>query len=461
MSFRFVLMLAFYTGSGLIAQEPETSQADQAIQAKSGQVGSSAASTLLPAGTPLSAQLEDHVPLRRGQAIHARLLYQVFNENKLVLPAGTMLDGTVVDLIPDRAHRLASGLRGDFTPFRTPAVTFKSLTTPEGRVVPLETQLVTTGAPMFSLVPPPPKKGGVIRQQFAIGKQMAKDRLEIVTGPDKRDRVVQFLYTQLPYHPQRIQKGTAWTVETTQPVLLPPVSQDQKDRGAVASSAATPTSEHAPDQAQWILNASLLEELSSKTTVKGSPVHAVVMEPIYNRDQTVAVPQGSVLDGAVTQARPARRFGRAGLLRFDFRQLTFPDGHNSQNVQTSLRGIDAIGGEKLALDSEGKLQPKPQDKVLVPLILFALASRPLDRDHGDNSFGKDAVASNSLGLVGFLVGTAGGWHNVASGIGYYGTALSVYNRWIKRGQEIAFVHDTRIVVQTTARRTAPLRPTPR
>ena len=67
------------------------------------------------------------------------------------------------------------------------------------------------------------------------------------------------------------------------------------------------------------------------------------------------------------------------------------------------------------------------------------------------------MASNSLGVLGFIVGTAGGWRNVAAGIGYYGSAIALYNRWIKRGEETTLRRDTRIVVQTTVRRSAPLR----
>ncbi len=449
MQFRLASTLLFSAASTLLAQQPDEA-APSAMQRPT-----------LAVGTPLSAQIDDHVPLRQGQAIHARLLYEVFCENKLALPTGTYLNGVVTGLVSDRPHRLNSSLRGDFTPFRTPAVQFTSLTLPDGTNVPLATELAKQGAPIFSLVPPPPKKGGFVRQQVDAGKQMARDRLAVFTGPDKRDRLTQFLYTQLPYHPQRIEKGTAWTVETTAPTVLPDHSYPD-DSAKPAAQDSVAVTEAATDEKSWVLHASLKEALSSKTTMQGDIIHAVVAEPIYNSDHTIAVPQGSVLEGAATQVKPARRFGRAGVLRFDFRQLTFPDARGTQNIQASLQGVDAMGGEKLALDSEGKLKPKPQDKVLVPLILFALATRPLDRDHGhDGSFGRDAVASNSLGLAGFLVGTAGGWHNAASGIGFYGTALSVYERWIKRGQEITFVHDTRIVVETTARRTSPLIATPR
>ncbi len=42
--------------------------------------------------------------------------------------------------------------------------------------------------------------------------------------------------------------------------------------------------------------------------------------------------------------------------------------------------------------------------------------------------------------------------------GAYGAALALYNRWIKRGSDVSFARDTRIVVQTTARRAQVLQP---
>jgi hypothetical protein len=90
----------------------------------------------------------------------------------------------------------------------------------------------------------------------------------------------------------------------------------------------------------------------------------------------------------------------------------------------------------------------------VPFALLVLASRPLDVDRGDGSsgvFSKDAVASNSLGLIGFIIGTVAGQRNIAAGIGYYGAAISIYERWIKRGHEVSFARDTRLVLQATPR----------
>ena len=410
---------------------------------------------VLPSGTPLVASTPKTLSMRVGTPVDAQLLYPVYAGNTPVLAKDSHLLGSVIALEPDHDRRVQARLRGDFTPFRKPVVRFDHVVLPDGTKLPITTGAASDGAPVFRLVPPPPRKGGFFRQQFDVGVQMAKDRVAVVTGPDKRDRLVQLLYSQLPVHPQRIEKLTAWTVQTAGPVNMAALPRTPTSSLVSCSTNAEP----APDAPHtWIVQAFLNEELNSENAKSGQAIHATVAEPICNADQTIAVPQGATLDGAVTQARAARSFGRAGVLRFDFNQITFPSGE-SQKVQASLTGIDAANGASLAMDSEGKVKPKPQDKVLVPLILFALASRPLDRDGGDNQFGKSAVASNSLGLVGFIVGTTSRAPNFAAGLGYYGTAVAVYNRWIKRGAEISFARDTRIVVQTTARRTPQLTPT--
>ena len=415
---------------------------------------------VLPPGTPLVVKIDGHVAMHIGEPLSGHLLYPVYADNKQVLKAGGVLNGHVESLAPDRAHRLESRLRADFTPFDVPTVRFDELVLADGTHLHIGTETVSDGAAIFRVLPETAPTGSFFHRQFVMVKGMAKDRLQVVTGPDKRDRAVQYLYTQLPYHPQRIQAGTAWTTETTEAVRLMPIPESEQTKASAApvpgKAALVPTSvERAgtEEPATWLLEAYLKDAVSSGNSKTGESIQATVAQPVLRPDGSIAVPQGSVLRGTVTQARPARRFGRAGVLRFDFRELVLPDGAE-ENVQTSLAGIDAPNGAQLAMDSEGKVKPKAQDKVVVPLILFALASRPLDHDGkgGDSGFGKNAVASNSLGLIGFLVGTAGGWSNVASGIGYYGTAVSLYNRWVKRGGETKFPRDTRIVVSTTARR---------
>ena len=404
----------------------------------------------LPAGTPLPVQIDDHLPMRVGQPIRAQLIYPVYADNTLVLPAKTIVTGTVVELHSNHSRRVTARLRGDFTPFRTPIVRFNGILLDDGSTLPIATGTATDGAPIYRLVAPPPRKGGFIHQRWDDGVQIFRDKLAIITGPDKRDRATQFLYTQLPY--------TAWTVETSEPLTLPP----QASEIATAAPANPPAPpDNTNDAAKtWIIQAYLGDKLSSATSKSGQQIKATVAEPIYNPDHTVAVPVGATMIGEVTQAKPARRFGRAGALHFDFRQLVLPTG-TTQNVQASLTGADSDASQKLALDSEGQVKPKPQDKLLIPFALLVLAARPLDVDKGDGAgggFGKDAVASNSIGVLGFIIGTAAGQRNIAAGLGYYGAAISIYERWIKRGHEVSFARDTRLVLQTTPRNSPALKP---
>ena len=70
---------------------------------------------------------------------------------------------------------------------------------------------------------------------------------------------------------------------------------------------------------------------------------------------------------------------------------------------------------------------------------------------------KNAAGSNAIGVIGFAVGTAARQPNLAAGIGFYGAALSIYERWLRRGKEVAFAKDTRVVIQTTGRRSAAMK----
>jgi hypothetical protein len=65
--------------------------------------------------------------MKKGEPLKGYLLYPVYADNRLVIPAGTTLLGNVVKLNPDRSRRIHSRLRGDFTPFHVPVVQFDHL----------------------------------------------------------------------------------------------------------------------------------------------------------------------------------------------------------------------------------------------------------------------------------------------------------------------------------------------
>ncbi len=273
----------------------------------------------LPGGTPLALRIDQHLPMRNGQPVRAQLLYPIYGNDKLLLPKDTIVIGSVVELRSDRSRRIRAVMGGDFTPFHKPVVHFTSLVLADGTTIPFTSGDAIDGAPIFRAVATPPAKGGFLRRQFDGLLTVVRSDVAILTGPEKVDRFVQFIYSQIPYHPQRIEKGTAWTIETSHSVEIPaepappaPVAADPPKRHFWEEPL--PSVEPArTDTGSWIVQANLDEPLSSETSKEGQAIKATVAEPIYNPDRSIAIPQGSTLIGcrhprqALTKIRTHRR----------------------------------------------------------------------------------------------------------------------------------------------------------
>jgi hypothetical protein len=413
---------------------------------------------IVPA-TPLSIELPRHSPMRAGEQLEGRLLYPVYVGNRVALPSGATLRGRIIRLDSDRSRRIHSRLRGDFTPFHVPVVQFDQVLLQNGVVEPIFCSNAKDGVVILRLSPPPgQKKGSLIRRQWSDLKQRAKKTTALFTAPGRGDRFVQFVYTQLPYHPQRIETGTTWTVELAQPLRVqlddsPPIAPADSTyagkRGSIISPKADPVKQSGEQTREWHLRAYLQQTISSARAKPGDTFHAYVAEPIFDSDHAVVVPEGSLLTGEITQAKPARSFGRQGKLRFHFKELKLPSGF-SQPVEGTLSGVDSDKSANLQIDPEGGIQPQSQNRVVVPLLLTLLAGRAFDDD--ENQTLNHAVASNGFGIVGRVVGIAASSRNVAAGIGIYGAALSFYDLWLARGHDVVFPKDTRVEMTTTPTR---------
>jgi len=416
-----------------------------------------AASLKIPAGTPLPVQLGKHIPMKKGEPLECHLLYSVYAENRLAIPAGSVLRGRVVKLNPDRGRRIRARLWGDFTPYHIPVVHFNQLVLPDGTVKRIVSKNATDGAPVLHLSTPRSEKShSFLSRQIAGIKEQAKHTVSLVTSPGRKDRLVQLLYSQLPYHPQRIETATMWTVTLAQPLAVKPyaASAHAKSNPAVAAAyirtphpkSSSPGKTSPSDTSAWRLRAYLKQTISSADEKRGNTFQAVVAEPIFSPDHTLVVPEGSILVGTITQAKPARFFGRAGKLRFDFRELKLPGGGSSQHVLGTLAGANVSKSQQLQIDSEGGVKPRPKDRVIVPMALTFLAGRALDSD--GSLAGNAAVASNGFGIIGRVVGIVAGSRSLAAGIGFYAAGLSFAERWLVRGQNVVFVKNTRIEVTT-------------
>ena len=404
---------------------------------------STTSSVVIPTGTPLQVKLQQHRPAKTGP-IRTQLVYPVYAGDVLALPAGTEVSGQVTGFKPNTPLRTDARLNGDFTPYSKPVVQFESATLPGGTAVSFSATPATDGAPLIHLAPRPARpRRAFIKQEIALVKDQLHDTLQAVTTPGRGDRLLQLLYHQLPYHPQRIEAGTSWVCELTSPLTIPAA-----DLPSASPAAARPNPAAKGTEQKLLLHTYLNQKLTSVSARPGDSFSATVAQPVQWAERGTIVPEGAKLLGVVTRARPAKSFGRSGVLRFNFRQLELA-GNNPQNVTAAITGADSSAADNLQLDPEGGVTHRPQSRIIVPLAMVFLASRPLSDDW--SPAGGATVGSNGLGLVGRVVGIASTSRNLAAGIGFYGTAVSVYRRWIRHGSDISFGKDTRIDVEISLR----------
>lgn len=403
---------------------------------------------VLPKGTSLQVEVTRQYPMKDGQSLEGHLLYPLYASGKLAVPKETIVYGKVLALEPARKTRWSARLRGDFTPFHTATVQFNELVLPEGEV-PISAASAANGAPVLQLTASGAAgKHAFIRRQIAQARSQLHDRIAWFTSPGLGGRALQMLYHQLPYHPEGIAAHTAWSFELTAPLAVPETP--------ATSTHTAPTVLPASKPEMWTVNALLTSGLSSARAHTGDPVEALVVEPVYDRNRQLVVPQGSTLVGRVTAVKAARSFGRNGKLRFTFQQVHFPQGFGAP-VQGSLAGATAEKTQNLQMDAEGTVTPRKKSSAVAPMLLTMLAGRALDQDGGGMVL-KQGVASNGFGLAGRIVGAAAGAPNIAAGIGFYAAGLSFYDNFLRMGSDVVFPRDTRIEIETTPLRSPVLKP---
>lgn len=354
----------------------------------------------------------------------------------------------MVSLQADKSTRFHARLHGDFTPFHFAEVEFNSLLL-QGGAVNITTSGATTGTPLVRLSAPGVRpRQSLFSRYWNQARDKLHERVAYFTAPGLGDRALQLLYHQLPYHPERIEASTTWSTDLATPLSLPDAALNAQPP-VIAAPAKAGGAEI------WSVDALLTSNVTSASAKPGDPVQALVVEPVFDKNKQLVVPQGSMLVGKVTTAKAARSLGRNGKLRFTFQQVRFPLGAD-QPVEGSLGEADAQSRQSLSLDAEGVITPRNRASALAPLLLTALAGRALDDD--GNFTAQAGVASNGFGLVGRIVGIAAGSRNLAAGIGYYAAALSLYENFLHSGRDVVFPRNTRIEIETNPLRAPVLSP---
>ena len=435
--------------------------------------GGQAIPLTINAGRPLSVALDQRVTIKRvGQPITGTLIEAVYAYDRVVVPAGTKVLGHVAQLDgPSKLTRIRALLNGDLTPARHVVLQFDTLML-DTRGVSIRTivtgeiaRLTRTAAASPASNTSPSEPGGHVarareevknRARDAIDetKQKAHDALSALTQPGKMERLKDAAIQRLPYHPQFLSKGVVFQAE-----LVVPVDFGTATGSDVASAGTRP----APAS---LLNARLATTLDSSKTRRGTPIEAIVTEPVFSADHRLIFPEGTTLKGEVTFARPARRFHRNGQLRFLFETVQVPhpgDAQAEAPLLASLESVQASADDHVVIDEEGGATlSSPKTRFIAPALAVLALRANVDHHHrfdndGDaNDVAGATVQSGSVGTRGlggfFGLGVLGiGLSQISRPVGValslVGAGRTVYSNVLGKGREVRFPADTSIQLQ--------------
>jgi len=250
------------------------------------------------AGTPIKVALDSEVRVRSvGQAIHGKTVEPVYAFDKLLIPAGTVVNGKVaaIDGVPGRTRAL-DATDGNFSPARHVHVQFDELVMGDGRHVALQTVVSPAPDGVLRFVSANEKAEKKNKVEDAASRQVSATRQEIrrrwndlqkqIHEPGKMHKLKRIALAQLPVHPQYIDAGTSFNADLLQPL----------DFGteAVTPEALTNIGSAPPNGS--VVHARLVTPLSSSTAKQGDPVEALITEPLVVSDHLI-LPEGSVIKG--------------------------------------------------------------------------------------------------------------------------------------------------------------------
>ncbi|HEY4742892.1 MAG TPA: hypothetical protein VIH76_20010 [Candidatus Acidoferrales bacterium] len=420
---------------------------------------SSKVSLLVPANTPLRVALVRRARINHfGEPIEAEVVEAVYAFDQIVIPAGSMVTGHVVRVLPlSPMNRALAYANGDLTPIRQYRVAFDELILPDSKRISVSTTVSRGSAEVVHLVSDPDRakqqkgvatKAAEKAKQEAKGKiQDAKDTMhqavEQVKTPGKMYRLKEYFLAELPYHRQYIETGTRFNAELDAPL----------DFGTTTRSAQVLAAIGAAPPAESLLQARLEGEVTSATAHRGTPVSAVVTAPLYSQDHSLILPANSRLVGEVLQAKPAGKLHHNGDLRVTFERIILPDGP-VQTVHGSLEGAEVDRAARLNLDAEGGAHATDSKTRCLSTglsIAIAAASARPDIDHGtidpEGDPGVRTVAGGSgMRLVGALVSFAAESHVFSAAFGAYGASRSIYANFLSRGREAVLQKDTPVEI---------------
>jgi hypothetical protein len=410
-----------------------------------------------------------------GATVHGKVLETVYAFDQPVIPEGSIVNGRIERIAPvPTLGRVRAYANGDFSPFHKYQVAFDSVTLPDGRQLPIQTTVSPATGEVVHLVsnPEKEKQKGVAGQQMDKAKAEAKGRIaeakaqahegwQKLMAPGKMQRFKRFLVTQSPYRRQYLEPGTHFVADLNAPLEF---GATKRTAGELASVGTEPPSDST-------LKARLVAEVSSATATRGTPVTAVLTEPLYSPTHQLILPANSRLIGEVLKAKPARKLHHNGELRVVFERIETSDEGvqalaqleaqaqakdlanlqraDSQAMIGNLEGLEVAKNSNMKLDEEGGAHTTDSKTRYLSsglAVLLAAAASHTEVEHGTTETAgpgvRTAAGGSGMRLTGALLSLVAKSTPVSVAFGAYGASTSIYMNFLSRGHDVVLAKDT-------------------
>jgi hypothetical protein len=429
----------------------------------------------IPRGMPLRIAVDQKVRISHsGEVVHGKVVETVYAFDQEVIPAGSVATGHVKSIAPvSGLKRTMAYANGDFSPFHKYEVTFDTLTLPDGKQMPITTTVMPGTADVVHLVSNPAKQAqkGVAGQatdrakaeakgKIAEAKAQAHEGWQKLTAPGKMQRLKEFTLAQSPYRRQYVQPGTRFVAELDAPLDFGTTTRTNEQLAVVGSEPVSDST----------LKARLVAEVSSATATRGTPVTAVLTEPLYSPTHQLILPADSRLVGEVLQAKSARKLHRNGELRVIFERIEtseegvqalaqlqkqteaqgeHPQAGQSQAMIGNLEGVEVDRSAHIELDEEGGAHATDSKTRYLSTglaIMLAAAASHTEVEHGTTETAgpgvRTAAGGSGFRLTGALLSLVAKSTPVSAAIGAYGASTSIYANFLSRGHDVVLPKDT-------------------
>ena len=362
-------------------------------------------------GKLLCIRLDKNSKMKVGAGATGTLAETVYVRDQIAIAAGTRFIGHVAQIYdaPKSAH-IKSMMDGDFTPLHEALVQFDYVVASDGRWLPIKTK-PAAGIPNEAEV-----------DYTAEGESLVSTEPK----PDHQIKraVTDTLVHKLPYHGQHVSKGDDFHAEVVAPFEV------------VSQGAATPSKD-------GLLTLQLLTPLDTKTAAANQPVQAVIAAPFYSPDGTLVFPEGTRVEGRVTNATSAGMLQHAGHIRIHMDSALLADG-TTIPLNGEVAGIESSRRDHMKVTEEGELSTSRSKLAVIPPVAktAGTAYAAADSDAVKTGFSRATRGLSGFGVVGSGIAQAG--PGTATGFGAYGAAKSIYWTFIGPGKNVVLPVGTRV-----------------